>query len=216
MTVPTSLQLCVGTCIGLLLATAAQAAPPRFQGKQAAIPAAMAERMRQWSWRPGCPVDIAELVHLRISHWGRDGAVHPGDLIVHREVAAEVLEIFRALFERKFPIEKMRLIDDYQGDDDRSMADNNTSGFNCRPVPGKPLVFSKHSYGRAVDLNPLWNPMVVGETVVPAAGAAFAKRGQPLPGVLRKGDPAVSAFVSRGWTWGGDWIAMKDYQHFQK
>ena len=172
--------------------------------------------MRVHSWREGCPVPIAQLAYLRLSHYGSDGAVHEGELIVHRELAVEVLQIFRALFEQKFPIEKMRLIDDYQGDDDRSMADNNTSGFNCRRVAGKPLVFSRHSHGRAIDINPLLNPMVLAGTVSPPAGAKYANRARRVPGLLRQGDRAVREFTRRGWTWGGTWVSMKDYQHFEK
>lgn len=210
------MRLCLGLCAGLLLIAQGRAESPVFQGRQGKVPAVVAERMRQSSWRPGCPVAIADLAYLRLSHWGRDGVVHEGELVVHRELAAEVLGIFKVLFEQKFPVEKMRLIEEYQGDDDRSMADNNTSGFNCRPVLGKPLVFSKHSHGRAIDINPLWNPMVTGGAVLPPGGAAFAGRDKPRPGLLRKGDQAVRAFTSRGWTWGGDWVEMKDYQHFQK
>lgn len=203
-------------CVAWLWAADARAAPPVFQGTQGPVPQAVAERMRAHSWRQGCPVPIADLAYLRLSHYGRDGAVHDGELVVHRDLAAQVLEIFKALFAQKFPIEKMRLIDAYQGDDDRSMADNNTSGFNCRPVPGKPLVFSQHSYGRALDINPLVNPMLISGVVMPPAGAEFVNRERPVPGILRKGDQAVREFTSRGWTWGGDWTAMKDYQHFQK
>lgn len=203
-------------CVARLWAADARSAPPDFQGTQGPVPQAVAERMRAHSWRQGCPVPIADLAYLRLSHYGHDGAVHDGELVVHRDLAAQVLEIFKTLFAQKFPIEKMRLIDAYQGDDDRSMADNNTSGFNCRPVPGKPLVFSQHSYGRALDINPLVNPMLVSGVVMPPAGAAFANRERPVPGILRKGDKAVREFTSRGWTWGGDWTAMKDYQHFQK
>jgi len=208
--------LCLGLYLGLVPIARPRADQPVFQGRQGSVPAAIVERMRQSSWRPGCPVPIAELAHLRLSHWGSDGAVHEGELIVHHELAAEVLVIFKALFEQKFPIEKMRLIEEYQGSDDRSMADNNTSGFNCRPVLGKPQVFSKHSYGRAIDINPLWNPMVEGGTVLPPGGVSFAARDRPAPGLLRKGSPAVRVFTSRGWTWGGDFTSMKDYQHFQK
>jgi hypothetical protein len=110
----------------------------------------------------------------------------------------------------------MRLIDDYQGDDDRSMADNNTSGFNCRPVAGKPIVFSKHSYGRAIDVNPLTNPMLASGAVYPPAGAEYVDRQRKVPGILRKDDKAVREFTRRGWTWGGTWPSMKDYQHFEK
>ncbi len=209
---------CVALVAALVVAIAlpARAEPPAFVGTQGALPAAVAEKMRRFSWRPGCPVPLSDLVYLRLSHFGRDGTIQQGELVVHRELGSEVLAIFKALFEQRFPIEKMRLIDAYDGDDDRSMADNNTSAFNCRPVFGKPQVFSRHSHGRAIDLNPLWNPMVTPEGVLPPGGARFARRDKAVPGLLRKGDPAVRELTSRGWTWGGDFVSIKDYQHFQK
>jgi len=205
-----------GLCALLLFAADARGEAPAFRSARDPIPQAVAERMRKHSWREGCPVPIAELAYLRLSHYGYDGAVHEGELVVHQELAAEVLAIFKALFDQRFAIEKMRLIDEYQGDDDRSMADNNTSGFNCRPVPGRPVVFSKHSYGRAIDVNPRTNPMLVGGTILPPAGSENANRQRKVPGILRKGDSAVREFTRRGWTWGGTWTSMKDYQHFEK
>ena len=189
---------------------------PTFQGHQAPVPPAVAERMRRFSWRKGCPVSIEELAYLKLSHYGKDGEVHQGELVVHRSLAVEVLAIFKVLFEQRFPIEKMRLIEAYEGDDDRSMADNNTSGFNCREVTGKPGVLSKHSYGRAIDVNPLINPMVVGDKVSPPVGAGFTDRSKSVPGTLHQGGKAVREFTRRGWTWGGSWTTMKDYQHFEK
>lgn len=159
---------------------------------------------------------MAQLVLLRLNHYGYDGAIHEGELIVHADVAEEVLAIFASLFQQRFAIEKMRPIDAYQGRDDASMADNNTSGFNCRFVQGKPGSFSKHSHGRAVDINPLTNPMVVGEHVFPPAGAAFLRRRKRVTGMLCASSQAVEAFTRRGWTWGGSWSSLKDYQHFEK
>ena len=161
----------------LLLAADLHAAPSSFHGTQGPVPEALVARMRQHSWRPGCPTPIADLAYVRLSHYGYDGAVHEGELVVHKELASDVLAIFKALFERRFPVEKMKVIDDYQGDDDASMADNNTTGFNCRFVAGKPGVFSKHSSGHAVDINPRTNPMVMDGVVLPPAGLEFVDRG---------------------------------------
>jgi hypothetical protein len=172
--------------------------------------------MRKHSWRQGCPTAIEDLAYLHIAHFGNDGAVHEGNLVVHRQLASEVLAIFEALFGQRFVIEKMRLIDEYEGSDERSMADNNTSGFNCRFVDGKPGVFSSHSHGRAIDINPRTNPMIVSGEVFPPAGAEFTDRRRKAPGLLRDGDRAVAAFTRRGWTWGGSWKSMRDYQHFEK
>lgn len=172
--------------------------------------------MRQYSWHEGCPTAIADLAYLRLAHFGLDGAVHEGELVVHKDLADEVVAIFRVLFRNRFPVEKMHLVDDYQGDDAAAMADNDTSGFNCRFVPGKPGVFSMHSQGRAIDINPRINPMVKGGVVAPPAGARVLDGGVDPPGSLRKGSTVVGEFVRRGWLWGGDWVSLKDYQHFEK
>jgi hypothetical protein len=201
-------------CVALLFASDSYGAV--FRGTRAPVSPDLASRMRQYSWREGCPTPIADLTYLRLSHYGYDGSVHDGELVVHKDVADQVLVIFRALFDKRFPIEKMRVIDDYQGSDDASMADNNTSGFNCRFVAGKPGVFSKHSQGRAIDINPRTNPMVTADGVSPPAGAGFVNRRRKASGILRAGDTAVIEFTRRGWTWGGTWAAMKDYQHFEK
>jgi hypothetical protein len=203
-----------GAC--LLVAASARAEPTAFHGTQGPVPEALAKRMREHSWREGCPTPISDLAYLRLSHHGYDGAVHTGELVVHKELAKEVLTLFKVLFARRFPVEKMKVIDDYQGDDDASMADNNTSAFNCRFVAGKPGVFSKHSLGRAIDINPRTNPMVVNGEVFPPAGSAFIDRKKHAPGILRAGDQVVRAFTRRGWVWGGAWASMFDYQHFEK
>jgi hypothetical protein len=206
----------LGLVAFLLFAADVQTAQPSFHGTQGPVPEALAARMYQHSWRQGCPTPIADLAHVRLSHYGYDGTVHEGELVVHKELAREVLAIFKALFDQRFPVEKMKLIEDYQGDDDASMADNNTSAFNCRYVVGKPGVFSKHSHGRAIDINPRNNPMVVDGTVLPPAGSAFLDRNRKAPGILRTGDRVVREFTRRGWIWGGAWAPTKDYQHFEK
>src|SRR5512140_3500790 len=117
----TRLGLLALTWMGITLALPSSARSQAvFAASQAPVPAALAEKMRARSWRPGCPVAIADLIYVRLSHYGTDGAIHTGELVVHRELGAEVIALFKALFEQKFPIEKMRLIDAYDGDDDRS------------------------------------------------------------------------------------------------
>ncbi len=187
-----------------------------FSGSMSPIPEHVAQIMRGSSWKEGCPVPLDDLAYLRVSHWDATQRVREGVLIVHRDVAEEVLAIFRHLFEAGFPITRMRLVDEYEADDDRSMADDNTSAFNCRPVTGRTDKFSVHSYGRAIDINPKRNPYVKGSTVLPANGRAFVDRSRALPGMIREGGPVYVAFKERGWTWGGDWRSLKDYQHFQK
>ena len=123
------------------------------------------------------------------------------------------LGAFRLLFDEKFPIEKMRLVDEYEADDDRSMADNNTSAFNCRAITGG-SSWSAHSYGTAIDLNPVQNPYLRNSTVLPPAGAAFRDRTDVRPGMAVEGSAPVRAFDALDWGWGGRWSSPKDYQHF--
>jgi hypothetical protein len=129
-----------------------------------------------------------------------------------------VLGVFDRLYDAGWPIRRMRLVDDYQGDDDRSMAADNTSGYNCRRVAGT-TAWSDHAYGAAIDINPLQNPYVTASSTSPPAGWRFVAidRSARAPrhlGVIRTGDVVVRAFARIGWEWGGDWSASKDYQHF--
>jgi hypothetical protein len=179
----------------------------------AVVTAAPSGRMRA-SWRPGCPVGLSDLRLLAVSHVGFDGLVHRGQLVVHRKQAAPLSRVFRTLYDARFPIRRMRLVDEYGADDDRSMSDDNTSAFNCRPVTGRPGVWSQHSYGWALDLNPFENPYVSGSTVLPGEAAAYADRSRRDPGMIHAGDVVVRAFGSIGWGWGGSWSRPKDYQHF--
>ena len=165
------------------------------------------------SWRPGCPAPLEDLSYVKVSYVGFDGQVSEGELVVAVDVAEPVVTVFSRLFELGYPIASLRLVDDFAGSDDASMAANNSSAFNCRPVTGTTGTFSEHSYGTAIDLNPVQNPYVAGGTVLPPAGRDYLAR-PPLPGVLHAGDPVVQAFASIGWSWGGDWDGPVDYQHF--
>lgn len=132
-----------------------------FFGMAMAVPAVVADEMRlKKSWKEGCPVKIAELSYLLLSHWGFDGRTHAGELVVHKKLALATVKAFADLFAEKFPIERMERIEKYDGSDDLSMAANNTSAFNCRDITGKPGFWSTHSYGGAIDINPLQNPYI--------------------------------------------------------
>jgi len=165
------------------------------------------------SWRPGCPVAVDSLRAVEVSHWDYGGEPRQGTVIVASEVAEDMVQIMRALFDAGFPIERMEPVDVYGGDDDLSMAANNTSAFNCRPVTGG-SGWSQHSYGIAIDVNPLVNPYVRGGTVLPPEGAEFADRSLDTPGMIHDGDVVVTTFADHGWHWGGYWSSPKDYQHF--
>lgn len=165
------------------------------------------------SWRQGCPVAVSDLRLIEVEHWGYDDVVRTGEIVVAAELASQVVDIFEDLYKARFPIQRMELIEEYGGDDDSSMAANNTSGFNCREVTGGGS-FSEHSYGRAIDINPLVNPYVNGSTVLPPDGSRYTDRSLDAPGMIHNDDEVVRAFESRGWIWAGTWTSLKDYQHF--
>lgn len=112
------------------------------------------------SWKQGCPVGLNDLSYIVLTHWGFEGQIKVGELVVHRKLALPVMTSLAELFAIHYPIEKMERIENYAADDNRSMVANNSSAFNCRDITGKPGVFSKHSYGGAIDINPLQNPYV--------------------------------------------------------
>jgi hypothetical protein len=169
------------------------------------------------SWRPGCPVEPAQLRRVGIDHIGFDGKAHRGELIVHEDLVPEIITIFEQLYRLGFPIEKIRTADHYPAaDDELSMEDNNTSAFNCRGIPGS-NQWSQHAYGRAIDLNPLLNPCIYADGALqPRNAAHYLDRGRTDPGLLHNGDPAVHVFTDRGWRWGGNWTTPVDYQHFER
>jgi D-alanyl-D-alanine carboxypeptidase len=168
------------------------------------------------SWRPGCPVEPAQLRRVDVEHIGFDGQTHRGELIVHEYLVPEVITIFELLYRLGFPIEKIRTADHYPAaNDELSMEDNNTSAFNCRGIPGT-NQWSQHAYGRAIDLNPLLNPCIYASGALqPQNAAPYLDRGRTDPGLLHDGDPAVHVFTDRGWRWGGNWTTPIDYQHFE-
>lgn len=173
------------------------------------------------SWREGCPVALENLRYLRMRYMDFRGANMMGELIVHQDVSKEVVEIFEALYEEEYTIHQMRLISDYHGSDWQSIEADNTSAFNCRKATGS-KKFSKHSYGKAIDINPIENPYVFrsGKSSHKAS-KPYLKRKRtsqsvPQKAMLLKDDNAVKIFKKYGWKWGGDWSNVKDYQHFSK
>lgn len=148
-----------------------------------------------------------------------NGDPQNGELICHKAIAQDLVEIFYELYEMQYPIEKISLIDDYQGDDELSMQDNNTSCFNYRALPSGRL--SNHAYGLAIDLNPFYNPYVTHRSdgsvnIAPAGSEDCADRERSFEHKIDKEDPACKLFIRHGFTWGGNWRSSKDYQHFEK
>lgn len=160
-------------------------------------------------------VDKDSLDYLEITYYGFDNKPHIGDMVVSKKVSKEVIDIFKELYENKYPIEKVSIIDNYGADDELSMSDNNTSSFCYRVVDGS-KVLSNHSKGLAIDINPLINPMVKNGVVSPKKGQDYIERNENIKGMIKKGDACYNAFTKRGWTWGGEWSNLKDYQHFEK
>lgn len=162
-------------------------------------------------------ISLNDLRLLNIKYYGFDDRVHEdGAMIVNKDVAEEVGDIFKELYEKKYPIQKVNLIDDYNSVDLKSMMANNTSAFCYRTIEGTD-VLSNHSFGRAIDINPLMNPQVLKDgSVYPFKASKYADRNKSEKGMIKKGDDCYNAFISRGWEWGGDWNSTKDYQHFEK
>jgi D-alanyl-D-alanine carboxypeptidase-like protein len=194
----------------LFLAVLALQAPPFAHSTTPVTPAQL-----PWSWHRGCPVEPAQLRRLRVSHWGFDGRVHTGTLVVKARAVRPLVRVFSRLYAASFPVRRMRPIDAYRGVDERSLAADNTSAFNCRYAiaPG-PRRWSAHAYGLAIDVNPVENPYVEGGRVHPRAGRAYLDRSPPRPGMAVPGGLLVRAFAAVGWSWGGRWTGSPDYQHF--
>jgi hypothetical protein len=184
-----------------------------FRGTISRIDGTLAERMTGVSWRPGCPVHLRNLRLLRLSHWRFDGTVRTGRLIVHADVARELVDVFRTLYRARFPIRRMVPVDAYGASDFRSIEADNTSAFNCRYVEGT-TRWSEHAYGRAIDVNPIENPYVSGGSTSHRASVPYVDRSRRRPGMAYEGGVLVRAFDAIGWGWGGRWTSVKDYQHF--
>jgi len=174
------------------------------------------------SWRQGCPVPLENLRYLRMNHLNFEGKTVSGELIVHKKVADEVVLIFSELYEIGYPVKQMRLVADFAANDWQSIEADNTSAFNCRPMTGKKKKWSKHAYGKAIDINPIENPYINKKGYIShKASWKYKKRvhKNDTPAdkaLLLKNDKATKIFEKYGWKWGGDWRTIKDYQHFSK
>lgn len=177
---------------------------------------------RMWtkSYKSNCTVPRSQLRYLKVLHYTLDGQIRLGEMVCDKGIARDLLQIFRALYNAKYPIERMMLVDDYDADDEKSMTANNTTCFNFRFVTGTKKL-SNHSKGRAIDINPLYNPYVKkkadGTThVEPAAGRQYTDRGKAFDYKIDSDDLCYKLFIKHGFEWGGSWKSVKDYQHFEK
>ncbi len=170
----------------------------------------------------GCTVPYEDLNYVGLLYIDFNGQEQIGELICNKAVAQDMVEIFYELYRNDYRLERVRLIDEYAGDDTASMADNNTSCFNYRVVDGTTNL-SKHAYGLAIDVNPYYNPYVVfgrnsdgSDYISPPGSEIYADRGQSFPYKIDENDLCYRLFTEHGFTWGGNWNSTKDYQHFQK
>ena len=182
------------------------------------IPSSVWKNMQGKSYTEGCPVEKNELRYVHVMYVDFAGRTSDGELIVNKLIADDVLDIFRQLYEAEYPIEKIALIDEYHGDDELSMSDNNTSAFNFRMIAGTDTV-STHGMGLAVDVNPFYNPQVKetgnGIKVSPEDAISYADRDVDFLYKIDHDDLCYRLFTEHGFAWGGDWETNKDYQHFE-
>ena len=176
-------------------------------------------RIEGKSFKKECTTPREDLRYLRVLHYNKEGEELEGELICHKDIADDLLDIFRKLHEARYPIERMVLVDEYDADDEASMRANNSSAFNFRFISGTRSL-SRHSRGMAIDINPLYNPYVRhrgGRTLVsPENAKVYTDRTEAFPYKIERDDLCVRLFKEHGFTWGGDWKNSKDYQHFEK
>lgn len=183
------------------------------------IPDDIFAKMQGKSYKDDCTVPRDDLRYVHVLHMGFDGEVKEGELVVSKKIADDVLEIFEELYKADYPIEKVRLVDEYDADDESSMSDNNSSAFNFRFISHTTRI-SKHGLGMAVDINTRYNPYVKtvnGKlSIEPANGADYVDRSKDFAHKIDHDDLCYKLFKEHGFTWGGDWTHSKDYQHFER
>ncbi|WP_418746308.1 M15 family metallopeptidase [Frisingicoccus sp.] len=179
------------------------------------------KRIYGLSYKEDCTIPREELRYLKVLHYGYDRQIYVGELMVNAELAGDFLEIFQALYENQYEIEKMLLVDDFGADDNWSIENNNTSAFNYRVSTLDGVTLSNHAFGRAIDINPLHNPYVTYydwgmDTYFDESIPYMNREDSSLKHMINHEDLCCRLFIEHGFTWGGDWENPKDYQHFEK
>ncbi|HWI42176.1 MAG TPA: M15 family metallopeptidase [Nocardioides sp.] len=184
----------------------------RFHSSIGPVTPAIRRRMGE-SWSPRCPVPLSGLSYLNVSFRGFDGKPHTGELVLAAREAADVVSVFRALFAAGYPIEEMRLPTTADLEAPPTGDGNDTAAMVCRAARGT-TRWSAHALGLAIDVNPFLNPYSKGDLVLPELASAYLDRSRTQPGIIHPGSLIVREFARIGWSWGGSWHSLKDYQHF--
>lgn len=160
-----------------------------------------------WSF----PEEIRETLTLvTVRYLSFDNYLHQGQIVLHLDLADDVRELFESFIRIGFQIYQVAPVAAYGWNDEESMAANNSSAFNYRLILGTNRL-SNHSFGRALDLNPLQNPYFARDGRVYPEGAVYDLA---VSGTVTS--EVVALFKGKGWIWGGDWKIPVDYQHFEK
>jgi len=183
-------------------------------------PAIKQRMIKGGSYKNYCPININDLRYIKLKFIGFDYKEHTGELIVNKSIANDIVVIFKKLYDAKYPIKQMRLVSDFGASDYKSIEADNTSAFNCRFVAGT-NKWSNHTYGKAIDINPIQNPYVKHSRTSHAKSYKYINRvrknkSPSQKAMMLKSDFIVKLFKSYGFRWGGDWNCCKDYQHFDK
>ena len=182
------------------------------------IPNEIFALMQGKSYKDNCTVPYEDLRYVHILHKDFEGNTKEGELVVNRLIAEDILEIFRELYNQSYPIEKVKLVDEYNADDEASMSDNNSSAFNFRFISYTTTI-SKHGLGLAIDINTLYNPYVKtvngALNIEPANATEYVDRDKEFEHKIDHNDLCYRLFTEHGFEWGGDWNSAKDYQHFE-
>jgi len=183
------------------------------------IPDSIWQKMQGKTYKPNKIIDREDLRYLKVLHWDYDGKTHQGEMVCNQLIANKLILIFQELYRQHYPIQRMRLADEYDADDEKQMSDNNTSCFCYRAVTGSGNL-SYHARGLAIDINPLYNPYVRymkngQRKVQPLNAVPYCNRSKSFRYKINKGDLCYRLFIQHGFIWGGDWKSVKDYQHFE-
>jgi hypothetical protein len=187
--------------------------PPRGDRFRATVGPVTPRIRARSTWRPACPATLDELRYVTVSFRGFDGAAHTGELMVAASEARDIVSVLRSLYAARFPIEEMRIPTRRDLDAHPTGDGNNTGAFVCRPTVGA-TTWSAHAYGLAIDVNPFMNPYQRDDVVLPELASSYLRRDWQRPGMFGPDSLVVREFARIGWSWGGAWRTLKDYQHF--